>query len=184
MLFKTLRKGVLARFIVSAAAMVFAIALQPLLHPSLATPPPSAPDAPRLSIPLPSSPLQNERTRDIVIKLTNAFSFSEGVAAVWIGPQWGYIDKTGKIAIQPLFNDAYEFSDGLAIVKIGTKYGAIDKTGKTVIQPQFDRAYRFSQGLAAVQISNKWGYIDKTGNLVIQPQFDEAYHFSQGLAAV
>ena len=136
MLFKTLRKGVLARFIVSAAAMVFAIALQPLLHPSLATPPPSAPDAPRLSIPLPSSPLQNERTRDIVIKLTNAFSFSEGVAAVWIGPGWGYIDKTGKIAIQPLFTFAHAFSEGLAVVQMGFQWGYIDKTGNMVIKLQ------------------------------------------------
>ena len=151
MLFKTLRKGVLARVIVGAAVIVFAIALQPLVHPSLATPPPSPPNAPSFSLPLPSLPLQNERTRDIVFKLTNAFSFSEGVAAVWIGSQWGYIDKTGKIAIQPVFNDAYEFSDRLAIVKIGSKYGAIDKTGKTIIQPQFDQAYRFSEGLAAVQ---------------------------------
>ena len=133
MLFKSLRKWVLARFIVSAAAMVFAIALQPLLHPSLATPPPSAPDAPRLSIPLPSSPLQNERTRDIVIKLTNAFSFSEGVAAVWIGPGWGYIDKTGKIAIQPLFTFAHAFSEGLAVVQMGFQWGYIDKTGNMVI---------------------------------------------------
>jgi hypothetical protein len=100
MLFKTLRKGILARFIVGAAAMVFAIALQPLLHPSLATPPPSAPNAPRSLSPLPSLPPQNERTRDIVFKLTNAFPFSEGVAAVWIGPQWGYIDKTGNMVIK------------------------------------------------------------------------------------
>ncbi len=136
MRFKTLRKGVFARFIVGAAAMVFAIALQPSLHPSLATPPPSPPNAPRLSIPLPSLPLQNDRTRDIVIKLTRAFSFSEGVAAVWIGPQWGYIDKTGKIAIQPVFNDAYEFSDGLAVVQMGFQWGYIDKTGNMVIKLQ------------------------------------------------
>ena len=37
MLFKTLRKGVLARFVVGAAAMVFAIALQPLLKPNVTT---------------------------------------------------------------------------------------------------------------------------------------------------
>ena len=104
MLFKTLRKGVLARLIVGAVAMVFAIALQPSYHPSLATPPPSPSDAPSLSLPLPSLPLQNERTRDIVFKLTNAFSFSEGVAGVKVGEnKWGYIDKTGKFVIQPQF---------------------------------------------------------------------------------
>jgi len=61
MLFKTLRKGVLARFIVGAATMVFAIALQPLLHPSLATPPPSPPDAPRFLLSPPSLPLPKKK---------------------------------------------------------------------------------------------------------------------------
>ena len=44
----------------------------------------------------------------------------------------GYIDKTGKIAINPQFDDAWDFSEGLAPVKTGDKYGYIDKTGKYV----------------------------------------------------
>ena len=68
-------------------------------------------------------------------------AFSEGLAAVKIhdndDEKWGYIDKTGKIVIQPQFSQAGTFSEGLATVLIenGTKknYVMIDKTGKIVI---------------------------------------------------
>jgi hypothetical protein len=50
-----------------------------------------------------------------------------------------YIDKTGKIVIQPKFDAAEDFSSGLAQVRIGDwetgKYGYIDKTGKYVWKP-------------------------------------------------
>ena len=78
----------------------------------------------------------------------------------------GYIDKTGKIVINPQFDEAWTFSEGLAKVKIGNKLGYIDKTGKYVINPQFDKAEKFSNGLAKVDIGGNWGYIDKTGNYV------------------
>ena len=63
---------------------------------------------------------------------------SEGLSAVMFDTgKWGYIDKTGKIVIQPQFSQAGTFSEGLATVAIenGTKknYVMIDKTGKIVI---------------------------------------------------
>ena len=135
MLFKTLRKGVLAQFIVGAAAMVFAIALQPSLHHSLATPPPSPPNAPRLSIPL---------------QFNFASDFSEGLAPVRMRDKSGYIDQTGNLVIPAQYNRAFPFSEGLAVVEIGDKYGYIDKTGNIAIQPQFGEVGSFSEGLAVV----------------------------------
>src|SRR2546428_11275103 len=69
--------------------------------------------------------------------------------------KWGYIDKTGKMIIQPQFEDIRFFSEGLACVTVdGKKYGYIDKTGSFVITPQYDAALSFSNGRAAVQIDN------------------------------
>ncbi len=65
-------------------------------------------------------------------------NFSEGLVAVKLGEQWGYIDATGKMVITPQFDDAREFSHGFAAVKIGKKWGFINKTGQMVIAPQFD----------------------------------------------
>jgi len=83
--------------------------------------------------------------------------------------KWGYIDKTGKLFIQPQFEFARNFSEGLAVVKIGEEWGFIDKTGKIVIEPQFDWAWEFSGGLARIRIGGKYGYIDKTGKYVWEP---------------
>ena len=51
----------------------------------------------------------------------------------------GFIDKTGKIIINPQFDFAYVFREGLAKVEIGhgaaKKVGYIDKTGKYIWKP-------------------------------------------------
>ena len=101
------------------------------------------------------------------------------------GDKWGFMDRTGKIAIEPQFFDVGDFFDGLAriVVQIGKDYKAcfIDETGKTVIPCTFDAALDFSEGLAPVRMGRLWGYIDRTGKMVIQPQFQGAAQFSDGL---
>src|SRR5260221_960928 len=47
--------------------------------------------------------------------------------------KYGFIDKTGRIIIQPHFVAALSFSDGLAPVRIGETWGYINATGKVVI---------------------------------------------------
>ncbi|MCW5823142.1 MAG: WG repeat-containing protein [Cyanobacteria bacterium TGS_CYA1] len=97
-------------------------------------------------------------------KFVDVRHFSEGLAPVCIADEspehkrwWGYIDKTGKMVIEPKFHSAMCFSEGLAKVAI------IDpkNTDKVVV-----------------------GFIDKNGNFVIQPQYAEAFSFSEGVAAV
>ena len=46
----------------------------------------------------------------------------------------GFIDKIGKVVIEPKYPDAESFSEGLARV-LKDKFGFIDKTGKVVIEP-------------------------------------------------
>ncbi|HEY9602789.1 MAG TPA: WG repeat-containing protein [Allocoleopsis sp.] len=78
---------------------------------------------------------------------------------VQIDSQWGYIQKTGQIALKPQFSFASDFFEGLAAVKVGNRYAYIDKMGKVVIEPQFDEAGAFSEGLARMRVDNKWRYI-------------------------
>lgn len=128
-------------------------------------------------------------------------SFSEGLATIATtdingNDEWGYIDTTGKIAIQPQFDRASDFYEERATVKINGKLGVIDKNGKIIVQPIYDQIGNFSDGLALVAISDpplnqddifltgKWGYIDKFGNVIIPISFFEAKQFSEGLACV
>lgn len=106
----------------------------------------------------------------------------------------GFIDKTGKIVIQPKFTHAEVFSEALAVVSDDkpnkntqayfNKKAFIDTNGN-IITTFFDSAEDFSEGLAAVEINNRWGFIDKTGKIVITPQFDFVLReFSEGIAFV
>jgi tetratricopeptide (TPR) repeat protein len=107
-----------------------------------------------------------------------------GIFLVKLNGKYGFINKSGKVLINPQFDAAGNFYDGLAVVKSGEKWGYINKSGKIVINPQFEQATNFYEGLAAVKLGGKWGYINKSGNIVINPQFESAGFFSQGLADV
>lgn len=102
------------------------------------------------------------------------------------GAKWGYIDKNGKIIINPQFDYAYNFTEGIACVKSDGKYGYINEDGKYIVNPQFVDATVFSEGLAAV--TPKDGhieFIDKTGKLkftLAEAKF--CSNFKEGLASV
>lgn len=128
----------------------------------------------------------------------NAHGFSEGLAPVKVGDYWGFIDRTGKMAIKPQFNpkqpqyNSY-FSEGLAAVNFSEggagEWGFIDKSGKVVINPQFRGDYYspplFREGLACISVEGgKVGFIDKTGKMVIPPEFYGSLRFSDGLSVV
>ena len=109
----------------------------------------------------------------------NAHSFSDGLAAFQAGTdytygqsKWGYLDKSGKWAIEPQFDIATDFSEDLAAVCFGVQghtrgqWGYIDKQGKLVIPGHFERALPFIKGLAKVRTSKGWRYVDKQGQFV------------------
>ena len=64
-----------------------------------------------------------------------AGEFSEGLAPVGFGGRYGYIDRRGRIAINPQFDQAGDFAHGLAPVWLGNRQGYIDKNGKYVWMP-------------------------------------------------
>ena len=127
---------------------------------------------------------------------------------VTVGGKHGFIDSSGKLAINPQFDDDRvdwfsddPFEQGLLAVCVGPcgkttnvpngKWGYIDRKGTVVINFQFDAADPFSEGLAAVCLGDcrnggdsKWGYVDQKGAYAINPQFGEAWNFKEGLAAV
>src|SRR5262245_25237167 len=95
-----------------------------------------------------------------------------GLFVITQGGRQGYIDKKGKIVINPQFERAYGFTEGLAPVMLGGRIGYIDTDGKFAVNPQYEDAFSFYEGLAAVKAGGRLGYIDKEGKTVIEPQFD------------
>ncbi len=109
----------------------------------------------------------------------------EGMARFEIGGGWGFLDKSGKLAGEPRFDDARDFSEGLAAVKLEGLWGFVDKTGELVIPPRFSYVQDFSGGSAAAMgEDDAWGYIGRHGQWVIAPAYEQAGPFRGETAVV
>ena len=51
------------------------------------------------------------------------------------GGRWGFIDKAGKIVINPQFDDAMSFTNGMSRVRLSGKTGYIGPDGKYIWNP-------------------------------------------------
>ena len=100
----------------------------------------------------------------------------------------GYIDRTGAVVVEPVFQTYSAFSEGLARVETSLGWGRsgfIDKTGRLVIEKKFREVGSFSEGLAYAALTHgKYGYIDSSGVWSIEPRFEKAGDFAEGLAPV
>jgi len=111
--------------------------------------------------------------------------FSQGVAAVRVGQNWGYVTPDGSMHIAPSFRGAYNFYDGLAVVSLdGERWGAINGCGYIVIEPAFRFLDSFNNGIAIVsenssfnswwtwdETNNNFGIINIAGELIVPMEF-------------
>ena len=117
--------------------------------------------------------------------------FSEGLAVVGTAVtddrnmhiiDYGYIDRTGQLAIDPVYDSARRFSDGLAAVQQDNRWGYIDREGRVVIPLRYKIAEEFRDGLARVWPEHDLvQYIDRSGNVRFEAQEGNVGPFSEGL---
>lgn len=143
-------------------------------------------------------------------------TISEGLARGYIKNEQGYssdeifLDKTGKIILDPQYDIVASFSEGLAQVqnfipvldgghlivnsehKTG-KCGYIDTSGREVVQLQYYNAFDYSEGLGLVMDNNlKSGYreayyvkyLDQQGDPIINIKCNWAYSFYDSMARI
>lgn len=96
--------------------------------------------------------------------------FSEGLAAVRKGNQWGFIDESGKLVI--------DFRDDLVWSKDATAHQT-DISG--ISYPKFKEGRCIIQELKEEDIPY-YGFIDTTGEIVIAPDFLNLTDFTEGRA--
>jgi hypothetical protein len=94
----------------------------------------------------------------------------------------GYINHTGKGAIDPIFDYGTRFYEGLAAVEVRGRWGVIDASGEFVIQPKPWSHLRFRDGLASVSVKDKWEIVDRTGSFLLQPKYDYLGPLREGFA--
>ena len=112
------------------------------------------------------------------------YGFQEGLAGMFDGKKWGFITKTGKVAVPFVYDEVRPFSEGVAGVLKNGKWGFIDGSNKTVIPFQFSdknvarysvnymgaNYFVFDNGIAEVaMINDKEICINKSGKSVACP---------------
>ena len=125
---------------------------------------------------------------EVVIPATlyETWGFSEGIAKIRDRQKYGFIDKTGKVVIAPIYDGARDYSEGFAVVKNSDgRYEYINKKGTNIFNKVFYGALDFREGMAPIKdYYGDWGFIDKTGATMISCQYSDFRWFHEGVAAV
>ncbi|MCM1035022.1 MAG: WG repeat-containing protein [Paludibacter sp.] len=107
------------------------------------------------------------------------------VAAQISGGKWGFVDASGRVKIQPVYDQVGGFLDGLACVALNSKWGAIDKRGQYVISAVYDLLSSVGENRILFKENGKYGLLDTKGNVKVQPVYTMIGHFyDNGLAPV
>lgn len=144
----------------------------------------------------------------IECQYTNAYSFSEGLAAVEKDGLWGYIDETGETVIDFQYPKASSMSGGYARVYLDKRYvkvndlyqevpagyGVIDAQGNICIEPQWDDVVfdgYVHEGVVKVVVKTGSSYGDRLyglmgldGTVRLEPVWTVMGKFSEGLLCV
>ncbi len=97
--------------------------------------------------------------------------------------KYGFADTTGKIDIEPVYDDAEDFNEGFALVEKNNLYGYINKTGRVKIDFTFKNGTSFSHQVAIVQQNKNTYLIDHAGKR-ISNEYDEIADFTDNTAIV
>ena len=98
--------------------------------------------------------------------------------------KWGFIDKTGNLAIPIKWDQIGDFSEGLARVKLNFNWGYINRSGEIVIPLKYEEVRSFKGNYASIKMDGKWGCINRTGRQVVPPIYDYFGGFDEGLFQV
>ncbi len=106
--------------------------------------------------------------------------------AVMIDGKYGYIDKTGVMVIEPMYDCAYRFdTNGYAIVELDGKEAIIDSKGNLMTDFVFDNLGLLDLTGAAASLyiaeqNGQYGVIDVSGNWILPLEYDYIMPYRPG----
>jgi hypothetical protein len=146
----------------------------------------------------PQDSLRNGEFSGLKVCEFRAGEFSEGIVAVESRETGltGYMDRTGRIIIEPQFHSRWSFSGGVAKVNVSIKvksarskqfiserkFTYVNTQGKLIVPPQFDDCEDFTEGRGIVELNNDYGCLDASGRCIVEPQFKYMGQYSNGLS--
>lgn len=117
-------------------------------------------------------------------KFQRAEALSDGLARVTLSSKVGFIDGTGKFAIEPVFDTAWPFRLGVGRTSAERdgSFGVIDKSGSWIFQTSHQQIYLAiarNEGSSEVPYgwhfkqADHWGLLDLDGRTVLDAAFDQ-----------
>ena len=99
----------------------------------------------------------------------------------------GYINKNGKVLIEPKYSEAWNFKNNRALVKMENDQKLIiDKNGDIIKKLKYENVLPDDENKTFVfsDENNLFGYLDENGDILVEPRFKNAFHFKDGMAIV
>ena len=112
--------------------------------------------------------------------------FSQGLLGVRINGKWGFIDDTGKIVIDFIYDEVTQFdSNRNSIVKKNGKWGLINSNGDIVLDFLYDSIldYDFKHKVIKSKKDNLFGLIDFDNQIII-PHLADSLWLKDGFVDV
>jgi len=102
--------------------------------------------------------------------------------------EWGYIDTSAKVVVNPQYTFAHDMVNEVGIVQCEQKWGLMENTGKELVPCEYD-GVQFLENtdnkIIKVYVEEpKYGLIDTLGQLRVSATYDELGQFSEGRLAV
>jgi hypothetical protein len=109
---------------------------------------------------------------------------------------WGYMDESGKVVIEPQFIGVQQFIDGKAIVTVETNkqsfYGLIDRQGNFIIKPHYNSLLNLGEDRYAIgkamdpekpYLFPKYAIADSSGQIYTGFIYNGVSKFKDGIAS-
>jgi len=101
---------------------------------------------------------------------------------VLVNGMWGYINASGKLIVEPQYEQAAFFQFGkYAIIKKESKYGVLDATGIEVKKCTYDSITFANDSLILVQFNNQWTVEYANGAVLLNNVYDSVYVYATHL---
>lgn len=98
---------------------------------------------------------------------------------------WGFMDTTGQLMIEALYDDVMAFSEGLACVNKAGRWGYVDQSGQEIIPFSYRSGWAFQEGFARVKpFDGHTHFISRSGKTLISDAWEATDDFSEGMARV
>ena len=110
-------------------------------------------------------------------------ALNDGLARVRVAGRIGFIDRSGRFVIDPIFDEAWAFTSGFPLTQVrqGRSVGAIDRTGAWMFRLDADALHRAVSSATTggeqfgwhFQRDDRWGLLDLDGHVVLDAAFDQ-----------